>query len=103
MANILAGPLRELAPLIGCLPKSGGHLGLSGILARQATSVEEAYEEPFVLDAIAEREEWCRITGRAPTAKYHEIHPAITVDFYLFSAPVMNAPTKADNLDERIK
>lgn len=63
VANILAGSLRELAPLIGCLPKSGGHLGLSGILVSQATSVAEAYEEQFVLDAITEREEWCRITG----------------------------------------
>lgn len=61
--NILAGPLRELAPLIGCILKSGGHLGLSGVLAKQATSVAEAYEDQFVLDVIAEREEWCRITG----------------------------------------
>ncbi|MCP1064812.1 50S ribosomal protein L11 methyltransferase [Serratia symbiotica] len=63
VANILAGTLRELAPLIGCLPKIGGHLGLSGILASQAKSVAEAYEEQFVLDAITECEEWCRITG----------------------------------------
>ncbi len=36
VANILAGPLRELAPLISVLPVSGGLLGLSGILASQA-------------------------------------------------------------------
>lgn len=35
VANILAGPLRELAPLISVLPVSGGLLGLSGILASQ--------------------------------------------------------------------
>ncbi|BEM59928.1 ribosomal protein L11 methyltransferase [Serratia marcescens] len=64
VANILAGPLRELAPLIGCLPKAGGHLGLSGVLASQASSVAEAYAEKFTLDPVAEREEWCRITGR---------------------------------------
>ena len=64
VANILAGPLRELAPLIGCLPKAGGHLGLSGVLASQASSVAQAYEEKFTLDPAAEREEWCRITGR---------------------------------------
>ncbi|AIR69682.1 50S ribosomal protein L11 methyltransferase [Dickeya fangzhongdai] len=63
VANILAGPLRELAPLIGVLPKSGGHLGLSGILASQAQSVAEAYEDRFQLDPVAEKEEWCRITG----------------------------------------
>ncbi len=33
VANILAGPLRELAPLISVLPVEGGLLGLSGILA----------------------------------------------------------------------
>nr|WP_278986734.1 50S ribosomal protein L11 methyltransferase [Plesiomonas shigelloides] len=65
VANILAGPLRELAPLISVLPKSGGHLGLSGILESQAESVADAYHEKFVLDPIAEREEWCRITGIA--------------------------------------
>lgn len=65
VANILAGPLRELAPLISVLPKSGGHLGLSGILESQAESVADAYREKFVLAPIAEREEWCRITGIA--------------------------------------
>ncbi|WP_455846298.1 50S ribosomal protein L11 methyltransferase [Pantoea agglomerans] len=63
VANILAGPLRELAPLISVLPKAGGHLGLSGVLASQAESVCEAYAESFELDAVAEKEEWCRITG----------------------------------------
>lgn len=63
VANILAGPLRELAPLISALPKRGGHLGLSGILASQAESVCEAYTERFALDPVAEKEEWCRITG----------------------------------------
>ncbi|WP_312241179.1 50S ribosomal protein L11 methyltransferase [Pantoea sp.] len=63
VANILAGPLRELAPMIGILPKSGGHLGLSGVLATQADSVCEAYADNFVLDPVAEKEEWCRITG----------------------------------------
>ncbi|QKJ85418.1 50S ribosomal protein L11 methyltransferase [Paramixta manurensis] len=63
VANILAGPLRELAPLIRVLPKNGGHLGLSGILASQAESVCEAYAEAFILDPVEEKEEWCRITG----------------------------------------
>ncbi|QTL40194.1 50S ribosomal protein L11 methyltransferase [Xenorhabdus budapestensis] len=63
IANILAGPLRELAPIIGSLPKSGGLLGLSGVLASQAESVAEAYGNEFIIDPIAEQEEWCRITG----------------------------------------
>ncbi|MDR0218339.1 MAG: 50S ribosomal protein L11 methyltransferase [Enterobacteriaceae bacterium] len=63
IANILAGPLRELAPIIGSLPKSGGLLGLSGILASQAEGVANAYGNEFIIDPIAEQEEWCRITG----------------------------------------
>ncbi|MFP1730430.1 50S ribosomal protein L11 methyltransferase [Lonsdalea quercina] len=63
VANILAGPLRELAPLIGALPNAGGHLGLSGVLATQAANVSEAYQDKFTLDPVAEKEEWCRITG----------------------------------------
>ncbi|MBL0866260.1 50S ribosomal protein L11 methyltransferase [Pectobacterium carotovorum] len=64
VANILAGPLRELAPLISDLPKAGGYLGLSGVLATQAEGVAEAYADKFTLDPVAEREEWCRITGQ---------------------------------------
>ncbi len=63
VANILAGPLRELAPIIGQLPKAHGHLGLSGVLATQAEGVAEAYQALFQLDPVAEKEEWCRITG----------------------------------------
>ncbi|MTD37860.1 50S ribosomal protein L11 methyltransferase [Erwinia sp. CPCC 100877] len=63
VANILAGPLRELAPLISSLPVQGGLLGLSGVLASQAESVCEAYRDRFTLDPVAEKEEWCRITG----------------------------------------
>lgn len=63
VANILAGPLRELAPLISILPYEGGHLGLSGILSSQAQSVMEAYQSDFDLDPVKEKEEWCRITG----------------------------------------
>lgn len=61
VANILAGPLRELAPLISVLPVTGGLLGLSGILASRAESVCEAYADLFNLDPVVER--WCRITG----------------------------------------
>ncbi|AIA69278.1 ribosomal protein L11 methyltransferase [Pectobacterium atrosepticum SCRI1043] len=68
VANILAGPLRELAPLISDLPKAGGHLGLSGVLSTQADGVAEAYADKFTLDPVAEREEWCRITGQRHTS-----------------------------------
>lgn len=63
MANILAGPLKELAPNIMTLVKTNGDLGLSGILTTQAESVCEAYATHFQLDPVAENDEWCRITG----------------------------------------
>lgn len=63
VANILAGPLRELAPMISVLPRAGGLLGLSGVLATQAEGVADAYRESFEIDPVAEKEEWCRITG----------------------------------------
>ncbi|CDG00172.1 50S ribosomal protein L11 methyltransferase [Avibacterium paragallinarum] len=64
VANILAGPLKELSPTISQLVKPQGQLGLSGILETQAQSVCEAYEAVFSLDPVAVREEWCRITGK---------------------------------------
>ena len=64
VANILAGPLKELYPIISQLPKAQGNLGLSGILASQAQSVCEAYAQTFELEPVVEREEWCRITGK---------------------------------------
>ena len=63
VANILAGPLKELAPQIITLVKPQGDLGLLGILATQAESVCEAYQQAFRLDPVEEKEEWCRITG----------------------------------------
>ncbi|PXZ05216.1 50S ribosomal protein L11 methyltransferase [Gilliamella apicola] len=64
IANILAGPLKELAPQISKLVKTDGKLGLSGILANQSQSVCEAYKTQFELDPVIEQEEWCRITGK---------------------------------------
>lgn len=63
VANILAGPLRELTSLISMLTKKGGNLCLSGILTSQAAGIAKIYEEKFTLDPIIEKEEWCRITA----------------------------------------
>ena len=64
VANILAGPLKELEPQINKLVKSHGQLGLSGILATQSSSVCSAYQTHFDLDPVVEQDEWCRITGK---------------------------------------
>ncbi len=63
VANILAGPLVQLADTISALVAPGGHLALSGILAEQAEEVRAAYQERFVLDPTAEKDGWVRISG----------------------------------------
>lgn len=65
LANILAGPLRELAPLIAPLVKPGGDLVLSGILAEQAEDVMRAYRAfGLVFEPPAIREEWVRLVAK---------------------------------------
>jgi ribosomal protein L11 methyltransferase len=65
LANILAGPLRELAPLIAPLVKPGGDLVLSGILADQAEDVMAAYRAfGLHFEPPAIREEWVRLTAK---------------------------------------
>ncbi|MNC67659.1 Ribosomal protein L11 methyltransferase [compost metagenome] len=63
VANILAGPLVQLAPQITTLVKPGGRLALSGILAEQAEEVRAAYADAFDLDPTAVKEGWVRISG----------------------------------------
>ena len=63
VANILAGPLVQLAPTITALVKPGGRLALSGILAEQAEEVRTAYAGAFDLDPTAEKDGWVRISG----------------------------------------
>lgn len=63
LANILAGPLAELAPQLSALTRRGGKICLSGILATQADAVMAAYADNFVFDPVAQKDEWVRITG----------------------------------------
>ena len=63
VANILAGPLVQLAPTITALVKPAGRLALSGILAEQAEEVRAAYEGAFDLDPTAVKDGWVRISG----------------------------------------
>jgi ribosomal protein L11 methyltransferase len=67
LANILAGPLVELAKTIAGHLKPGGHLCLSGVLAIQAEQVQAAYQPWIDFDPVATDQEWCRITGRKRT------------------------------------
>jgi len=51
VANILASPLRLLAPALAAHAKPGGRIALSGILAAQADEVLGAYASWFDMDA----------------------------------------------------
>jgi ribosomal protein L11 methyltransferase len=64
LANILATPLKLLAPLLcGHLPPAG-HLVLAGILERQAQELTAAYA-PWVDLAVTDRKDgWILMTGR---------------------------------------
>lgn len=64
VANILAGPLRELAPLIAGHGKPGSLMALSGVLESQAPELETIYGQWFDMDQTAVKEEWCRLSGR---------------------------------------
>ncbi|WP_163560004.1 50S ribosomal protein L11 methyltransferase [Halomonas sp. NO4] len=65
LANILAGPLVELAPMIAGHVAPGGRLALSGILESQAEEVRDAYAaQGLAMDEPALREGWVRLTGR---------------------------------------
>ena len=63
VANILAGPLAELEPIIASLTQSGGKLALSGILTEQADSVIEAYSKDFVMNKVKDLDGWALLTG----------------------------------------
>ncbi|OEF57459.1 ribosomal protein L11 methyltransferase [Enterovibrio norvegicus] len=64
VANILAGPLRELSPVIKSLMMPNGKLAMSGVLDTQAESVADCYRDELTIDDIIVKEEWCRITGQ---------------------------------------
>lgn len=64
VANILAGPLVELAPHLTVLVAPGGTLALSGILPNQAAEVAAAYAGGFDLEPTRIREDWTLIAGR---------------------------------------
>ncbi|MBD1387864.1 50S ribosomal protein L11 methyltransferase [Neiella sp. HB171785] len=63
VANILAGPLQQLAPTIAELVKPDGVLALSGLLVEQEESVKQAYQDQFNSLQVVEQEQWMRISG----------------------------------------
>ncbi|KZX61630.1 ribosomal protein L11 methyltransferase [Alcanivorax sp. HI0033] len=63
VANILAGPLIDLAGQLAGYCRPGGSLALSGILAEQAESVRAAYTPWFDLNPTTQQGDWVRIDG----------------------------------------
>jgi len=64
LANILATPLRVLAPLLCAHVAPGGNLVLAGILERQADELKEAYA-PWVRLEVADAEDgWILMTAQ---------------------------------------
>jgi ribosomal protein L11 methyltransferase len=63
VANILAGPLLDLAGQFATLVKPGGKILLSGILLTQLNDIQSAYSSNFELDPAAYRDDWVCISG----------------------------------------
>jgi ribosomal protein L11 methyltransferase len=68
LANILATPLKLLAPLLCGHLAPGAPLVLAGILSRQTTELQEAYAPWLALTIADEQEGWVLLTGSAPQA-----------------------------------
>jgi ribosomal protein L11 methyltransferase len=64
VANILAGPLGELAPRFAALCKPGTPFAISGILDGQQDELLERYGTWFENLTVSVREDWVRIDGR---------------------------------------
>lgn len=64
LANILATPLKVLAPLLCAHVRAGGRLVLAGILSRQAQELKDAYAPWIALEVSDEQEGWILMTGR---------------------------------------
>jgi len=64
LANILATPLKLLAPLLCGHVAPGGALVLAGILERQADELKQAYAPHLALEVCDQEDGWILMTGR---------------------------------------
>jgi len=63
VANILSGPLAELASMLAGHTKAGGDIVLSGILREQAGHLVETYSQFFKMDEPVFEEDWVLLHG----------------------------------------
>lgn len=64
LANILATPLKVLAPLLCARVAEGGNLVLAGILERQADELKQAYAPYLALEVADSEDGWILMTAR---------------------------------------
>lgn len=67
VANILSGPLCELASTFGALVRGGGSIVLAGLLEHQAPEVTQAYSPWFDIHPFESREGWAALAGKRNT------------------------------------
>jgi ribosomal protein L11 methyltransferase len=67
-ANILATPLKLLAPLLSAHVDAGGHLVLAGILERQAGELKSAYAPWLALEVVDTEDGWILMHAQRPAA-----------------------------------
>lgn len=72
VANILAGPLNELAPVFADFAKPGAPFAISGILQGQQDELLLRYADWFDTLRVDTREDWVRISGRRRIASSAE-------------------------------
>jgi ribosomal protein L11 methyltransferase len=63
IANILANPLKVLAPMLASRCRQGGQIALSGILSHQASEVEGCYSPWIAFAPRSEAEGWVCLSG----------------------------------------
>jgi ribosomal protein L11 methyltransferase len=68
LANILATPLKLLAPLLAAHVAPAGHLVLAGILERQADELTAAYAPWLTLEVSDQEDGWILMTATRPAA-----------------------------------
>ncbi len=68
LANILATPLKLLAPLLGGLVQERGWLVMAGILERQADELKAAYAPWLKIEVLAHDDGWVLMGGQRPPA-----------------------------------
>ncbi len=66
LANILAGPLCDMAAALAARVESGGTLVLSGILDEQAGRVQEAYAPHLTFQHCQRQGDWVRLVFTRP-------------------------------------